>query len=56
MEKRYIEYFTPLIQDFIRDVEPLTHPEIKKMPEPFFPLFGKNYEASALRLSPPRLP
>src|SRR6266576_4485090 len=49
-EKRYINYFTPLIQDFIRDVESLAHPKIKKMPEPFFPLFGKNYETSALKL------
>jgi hypothetical protein len=49
-EKHYIKYFTPLIQDFVRDVEALPHPEIKKIPEPFFPLFGKNYESSALKL------
>lgn len=50
MDKRYIEYFTPLIQNFVREVEELPHPDIKKMPEPFFPLFGKNYETSSLKL------
>ena len=50
MEKRYIEYFTPLIQNFVREVEALPHPDIKKIPEPFLPLFGKNYETSALKL------
>lgn len=50
MDKRYIEYFTPLIQNFIREVESLPHQDIKKMPEPFFPFFGKNYETSALKL------
>src|ERR1035441_8766478 len=50
IEKRYLQHYTPLIKDFVRDVETLPHPEINKMPEPFFPLFGKNYEASALKL------
>ena len=50
LEKCYIQHYTPLIQDFVRDVEPLHHPDIKKMPEPFLPLFGKSYETSALRL------
>jgi hypothetical protein len=50
LEQRYIDYFIPLIQDFVRDVQPLPHPDIEGMPEPFLPLFGKNYETSALRL------
>ena len=50
IEKRYIQYFTPLIQDFVRDVESLPHPDIKGMPEPFLPLFGKSYEKSKPRL------
>lgn len=49
-EQRYVNYFIPLIQDFVRDVEMLRHPEIKRMPEPHLPLFGKSYEKSALRL------
>lgn len=50
LENRYADYFTPLIQEFLRDVEPLPHPDIKLMPAPFFPLFGKSYETSALKL------
>jgi hypothetical protein len=49
-DKRYIEYFTPLVQAFVQDVESLAHPEISKMPEPFLPLFGKSYQTSALKL------
>ena len=50
LEKKYVEYFTPLIQDFIREMEPLELPAIDRMPEPFFPMFGTRYEQSALRL------
>jgi hypothetical protein len=50
MEKLYLEYFTPLVQEFVREVEGLPHPDINKIPEPFFPLFGKNYERSAFKL------
>jgi hypothetical protein len=46
----YLEYYTPLIQEFIKNVEPLPMPDIDKMPEPFLPLFGKEYEKSAQRL------
>jgi hypothetical protein len=48
--ERYLEYYTPLIQQFIKNVELLSIPEIKEMPEPFLPLFGKDYEQSALRI------
>lgn len=50
LDKHYIEYYTPLIQDFIREVELLPQPNIEQMPEPFFPLFGKQYAASAMKL------
>jgi hypothetical protein len=49
-EKSYIAYYTPLIQEFVREVEHLPHPEIDRLPEPFLPVFGKHYETSALRL------
>lgn len=50
MDKLYLEYYTPLVQDFVREVELLPDPDIKNIPEPFLPLFGKNYESSALRM------
>lgn len=50
LEKQYFDYFAPLVQDFIREVDLLSHPDIDKIPEPFLPVFGKNYETSALRL------
>lgn len=50
LDKRFIKYYTPLIQDFVRDVESLPHLDIKAVPEPFLPLFGKSYETSALKL------
>jgi len=48
--ENYISYYKPLIQEFLRDIEFLDHPKIERMPEPHFPLFGTNYERSALRL------
>ena len=51
IDKNYIEYYTPLIQEFVREVDSLPHPNIAAMPQPHFPLFGKNYETSALRLA-----
>ena len=50
LTERYLEYYTPLIQEVIQKRELLTIPEIKEMPEPFLPLFGKDYEQSALRI------
>lgn len=48
--ERYLAYYTPLVQEFVREVEDLQHPEIRGMPQPHFPLFGKSYETSALRV------
>ena len=50
LTQRYIDYFTPLTQEFVEEVAPLAHPDIARMPEPFLPLFGKTYESSPLRL------
>jgi hypothetical protein len=50
LTERYLEYYTPLVRGFIEKLEPLTIPEIKEMPEPFLPLFGRDYEQSALRI------
>jgi hypothetical protein len=50
LTERYLEYYTPLIQEFIQKVELLPIPDIQGMPEPFLPLFGKDYENSAQRL------
>ncbi len=51
IDKKYTDYYLPLIQEFVREVESLPHPDIKQMPQPHFPLFGKNYGASAMRLA-----
>lgn len=48
--KRCSEYYKPLLQEFLADVEPLDMPTIEGMPEPFLPLFGRSYESSSLRL------
>jgi len=50
LTEHYLEYYTPLTQEFIKNVELLPIPDIKGMPEPFLPLFGKDYEKSAQRL------
>ena len=38
LTERYLEYYTPLIQEFIKNVELRGIPDIKEMPEPFLPL------------------
>jgi len=48
--ERHINYYKPLVKEFLNDVEKLAHPNIKGLPEPFLPLFGKSYEKSAMRL------
>lgn len=50
LTEHYLEYYTPFIQEFIQKVELLPIPDIQGMPEPFLPLFGKDYEKSAQRL------
>lgn len=50
LEKRYVDYYTPLVQDFVREASELEHPEVPGLPEPFLPAFGPQYEKSAMRL------
>lgn len=50
LSERYLAHYTPLVTEFVREVEALSHPDIDGMPEPFFPAFGSGYERSALRL------
>ena len=38
LTERYLEYYTPLIQEFIQNAELLAISDIKEMPEPFLPL------------------
>jgi hypothetical protein len=49
--EHYIQYYTPLVQNFVREMEFLEHPGIDHMPEPFLPAFGTHYHESALRLA-----
>lgn len=48
--EHYLACYTPLVAEFVSHVESLAHPDIARMPEPFFPAFGSSYERSALRL------
>jgi hypothetical protein len=50
ISERYIQYYKPLVHDFIREVGLMKHPDIDWIPEPFFPVFGSKYKQSALRL------
>lgn len=50
MEDHYIDYYTPLVQAFVREASFLEHPDVPRLPEPFLPAFGPQYEKSALRL------
>jgi hypothetical protein len=50
LTERYLTHYAPLVTEFVREVETLSHPHIDGMPEPFFPAFGSGYERSALRL------
>jgi len=50
LTENYLDHYTPLVEEFVREVASLSHPDIDGMPEPFFPVFGSGYERSALRL------
>ena len=45
-----VDYYTPLLREFLSEVQKLDHPLIDRMPEPFLPVFGSRYEQSAVRL------
>jgi len=42
LEKRLLEYFSPLVQEFVRDVDALKPSQHCGMPEAVFALFGQN--------------
>lgn len=50
IREKYLNHFTPLVQDFLQNIEDLEHPKIKGIPEPFLPYFGPGYEKSALKV------
>lgn len=50
LKDRLLSHYTPLLREFVSEANELTHPDIKHMPEPFLPVFGKSYEKSAVRL------
>jgi len=41
LEKRYLEYFSPLVQEFVRDVDALNHPNIDGCQSRFCPSSAK---------------
>lgn len=49
MKKAYLEYYTPLVQQFCKSMEGGDYECLEHMPQPFLPLFGKNYERSAFK-------
>ena len=51
LKQRYLAYYSPLITDFIREVETLQINFESQTPQPFFPVFGEDYENSPLRLA-----
>jgi hypothetical protein len=50
MHEAYLNHFSPLIQEFIREIKDLPIQGYDKLPEPFFPLYGSRYESSRMRL------
>jgi len=50
LKTAYVNYFTPLVSDFVGEVESLGLDLPKGLPQPFLPLFGDAYERSALRM------
>lgn len=48
--RHLVEYYTPLVREFIHALDGVTLPESNHLPEPFFPSFGSKYPDSALRL------
>lgn len=50
LEQRYFKYFTPLVKEFVSEVDRLDNPRIERMPQPHLPLFGSGYERSAFKL------
>jgi hypothetical protein len=50
MKQQYLEYYKPLVQDFCKRMASENHELLHLLPQPFLPLFGKNYANSSLKL------
>ena len=50
MKDAYLEYYTPLVNQFCKEMSSQQLDGLDHMPQPFLPLFGKDYERSSLRL------
>ncbi len=50
LKESYLEYYKPLVQTFCESMSQGCYQNLALMPMPFLPLFGQNYESSALRL------
>lgn len=49
MKQAYLEYYTPLLQQFCKSMQGGNYQGLEHMPQPFLPLFGVNYERSAFK-------
>jgi hypothetical protein len=45
-----IQYYQPYIADLLKAMDGVSLPPVDKLPEPFFPVFGRRFAESALRL------
>lgn len=49
MKEAYVEYYKPLVQQFCKSMQGKDYEGLDRMPHPFLPLFGKNYEDTELK-------
>ena len=50
MKTRYLNHYAPLARELSNCLLSADLKEVEKLPQPFFPLFGSNYERSALKV------
>ncbi len=50
MKSKYLSHYEPLVQDFSQQLKDQNLLGLEHMPQPFLPLFGKEYESSRLKL------
>lgn len=50
MKQDYLNYYTPLVQQFCHEMLELKHDGLDYLPQPFLPLFGTGYKQSSLKL------
>jgi hypothetical protein len=51
INQRYKDHYTPLVKSFCEEVSATVTIEPDKLPEPFLPQYGSDYEHSALRVA-----